>query len=114
MMRLAAVSFLAFVLAQSQAMAGSSDTMPSYNGPFVLFFESDSVILPPEARNIVNKAAAVAKARSPQHVQVSLPDVSAKEGQLSGARFTAIKNALVAGGIAPRLIAWSTMAKTRT
>ena len=113
-MRVVIASLFALLLGNSVSLESALGAGASPNSRFLLFFVPDAAELSTDAQQIIGKAAAIAKTEDPSRVEISLPNASMKEAQLSGTRFRVIKAALVAEGIAPGLIARRTMAKMRS
>jgi outer membrane protein OmpA-like peptidoglycan-associated protein len=89
--------------------AGCAAFEPSpSDGPFLLFFETGSADLTPEAQAIVAKAAAAAQERRPSAIAVlgyaSREGEAAANRALSERRVQAVERALEQAGVAPALL----------
>lgn len=100
----AGIVFAALVL----GLAGCKTAPPSTPRTYLVFFHSDSADLSPEARQVVDQAAAGVTAFKPSTVAVaSFADkvgTPAYNQHLSERRVAAVEQALVADGVSPGLL----------
>ena len=97
-------------LALLAALAGCAGfrSGPAAEGPFLVFFETGSATLTPEAREIVRQAAEAAEASPPDSIVVlghaSTEGTREANQTLSARRVRAVERALEQSGVAPALL----------
>jgi hypothetical protein len=79
---------------------------------YIIFFADGTTALSPEARAIVDQAAAAIRTKKPSMVAVST-GVAGSNLQLAAPRFEAIQKALVADGVPTDIIARATLPDPR-
>jgi len=77
---------------------------------YVVFFSKGSIALAPDAKKIVDQAAVDIKSTHPASVTIGAGTSSGSDPHLSQPRFGAVRDALVADGVDPNLIARSSIA----
>ncbi len=96
---------------QSPAESNAVGAQPtSYPSSFIVFFASGAADLTPEARIIVDQAAAAARQNNPRMVAVSTGALSSDNLALAQPRFAAIRDALIADGVPVDIIARANIA----
>lgn len=76
---------------------------------YMVFFTSSNTELSPDARAVVDQAAADIRASHPQSVMIAAGVASGDNLKLAQPRFLAVRQALIADGIADDLIARSAL-----
>ena len=109
MRRLFVLSFLVIALQGCSTLRDSSN-----HDFFVMFFSSGKVQLSPEARDIVQEAAASANAQKPSKIEIAVPPDAPGGAPLFEARVAAIENVLSAEGADPKRFAHRPLSKTET
>jgi hypothetical protein len=109
MWRLFIVSYLVIGLVGCSALRGSSNP-----DSFIMFFVSGSVEIPPEAQQIVGRAAANAKAKKASAIEIAVPPDAPGGAHLFERRVSAIENVLSAEGIDPKLFIRRPLSKAET
>jgi outer membrane protein OmpA-like peptidoglycan-associated protein len=106
MKRLFALSFAALLL------AGCGTFLHEAPANFMVFFPASSTELSPEARAVVDKAASAIRGSHPDSVMIAAGTATGDNLKLAQPRFLAVRQALIADGVADDLIARSAIADT--
>lgn len=107
----------ALLAAALAACAAPPQPPPAEAGPYLLFFQTDSAELTPEARTVAYKAAAAAAALKPSAIAVL--GFASKEGpadanrELSDARVKTVERTLQEAGVDPALLRPLALGETR-
>ncbi len=79
---------------------------------YMVFFSSGNIELSPDARAVVAKAASTIRNTHPQSVMIAAGEATGDNLKLAQPRFNAVRDALIADGVDPELIARTAIADT--
>ncbi|MEI9889124.1 MAG: hypothetical protein WDN08_21985 [Rhizomicrobium sp.] len=77
---------------------------------YMVFFSSSTTVLSPDARAVVDKAASAIRSTHPDSVLIAAGIASGDNLKLAQPRFDAVREALIADGVSPDLIARTAIA----
>ena len=97
-------------LAGSVLLAGCSTLFQPAPANYMVFFTSSNTELSPDARTVVDKAASAIRGSHPQSVMIAAGVASGDNLKLAQPRFLAVRQALIADGVADDLIARTAIA----
>jgi outer membrane protein OmpA-like peptidoglycan-associated protein len=100
-----------FVLSAAMVLlAGCSVFTHEAPASYMVFFSSSTTELSPDARAVVDKAAVDIRGSHPESVMIAAGIASGDNLKLAQARFLAVRQALIADGVADDLIARTAIA----
>jgi outer membrane protein OmpA-like peptidoglycan-associated protein len=94
----------AAILAVALSACSTISSAPP-SSSFLVFFQENSSALMPETRPAIQSAVAAIKSTRPKTVVIAAGAVKGTTRELAEARYTAVKDALLAGGVSSSVIA---------
>jgi outer membrane protein OmpA-like peptidoglycan-associated protein len=91
-------------------LGGCSSIMHEAPAKYLVFFSSSNTVLSPDARAVVDHAAADIRATHPDSVMIAAGAATGDNLKLAQPRFDAVRAALLADGVSDDLIARSAIA----